>query len=173
MDTYRLFKTARRIDPNFDSSIYGKEKISKLLETLPENFILIRKGKNMLTRMVNEKVVVEPPLPLQKPSVEEELEEIMPSPPVSNDVSMIQQARRSQIDVLNSIMAAYKNVAKEDGLAFLPQMGKELKRMEPNLDFKEFGKSGLREMVEEFSDIFNIIKKGKNVDVVKRGAFKG
>ncbi len=28
VDTYRLFKTARRIDPNFDSSIYGKEKIS-------------------------------------------------------------------------------------------------------------------------------------------------
>ena len=99
----------------------------------------------------------------------EELE-VIPSPPVSNDVSTIQQARRSQIDVLNSIMAAYKNVAKEDGLAFLPQMGKELKRMEPNLDFKEFGKSGLREMIEEFSDIFNIIKKGKNVYVVKKGS---
>jgi hypothetical protein len=66
------------------------------------------------------------------------------------------------------VTAAFDKVAKDDGLAFLPQLSKELKRAEPDLDFKQHGKAGLREFLEEFSDVFTLHKKGRNVYVSKR-----
>jgi tRNA pseudouridine-54 N-methylase len=59
-------------------------------------------------------------------------------------------------------------VVKDDGLAFLPQLSKEVKRLDPGLDFKSHGKAGLREYLEEFNDVFTLHKKGRNIYVSKR-----
>jgi hypothetical protein len=166
VDTFRLFKSAKKVDPTFDSINYGKEKISHLLEALPSYFALQRKGKLMLVRKLEgvekaekaeeeiEDLRSEAPAPAELP---EEPAPVEASPPA-----------RSNIDLLKVVTAAFDKVAKDDGLAFLPQLSKEVKRAEPDLDFKDHGKAGLREFLEEFSDVFTIHKKGRNVYISKR-----
>lgn len=159
VDTFRLFKTARKIDPSFDSANYGKEKISHLLESLPDHFSLNRKGKSMMVKRAER--------------AEEEIEEIAPEPEAEPPVEETPAEESclsplSQIDVLKSVTKAFDSVVKEDGLAFLPQLSKEVKRLNPDLDFKNYGKAGLREFLEEFEDVFTLHKKGRNVYVSKR-----
>jgi uncharacterized LabA/DUF88 family protein len=160
VDTFRLFKSAKKVDPSFDSVNYGKEKISHLLEALPSHFVLQRKGKLMLVRKVEraeEEIEIahaEGPAPVE-----------VPQGPVMTEAPA---QPRSSIDLLKVVTAAFDKVAKDDGLAFLPQLSKELKRAEPDLDFKQHGKAGLREFLEEFSDVFTLHKKGRNVYVSKR-----
>ncbi len=156
VDTFRLFKVARKIDPSFDSAKYGKEKISHLLEALPSHFTLLRRGKNMLVQKV-QRVEPEELLPTPEPMPAEE-----PAPePEARPEPMV--PIRSQIDVLKIITAAFDAVVKDDGTAFLPQISKEVKRLAPDLDFKDYGKKGVREFIEEFDDIFTITKNGRNV----------
>ncbi len=165
-DTFRLFKAAKRIDPNFDSANFGKEKISHLLEALPGHFMLLRRGKSMLVKKVEK--------------AEEEIEDVLPPvEPVPVEAPMGEpepepeplEARgpvRSQIDLLKVITSAFDNVVKDDGLAFLPQLSKEVKHLDPQIDFKSHGKAGLREFLEEFNDVFTLHKKGRNIYVSKR-----
>lgn len=159
VDTFRLFKAAKKVDPSFDSINYGKEKISHLLEAMPSHFVLQRRGKSMLVRPVER--------------AEEEIEVHHESAPVEEKVETPVEVpaaapARSNIDLLRVVVAAFDRVVKDDGLAFLPQLTKEVKRAEPDLDFKDFGKGGLRQFLEEFSDVFTIHKKDRNVYVSKR-----
>ncbi|MBI0584555.1 MAG: NYN domain-containing protein [Methanomassiliicoccus sp.] len=161
-DTFRLFKAAKKVDPTFDSINYGKEKISHLLEALPSHFVLSRKGKSMLVRKVEraEKAEeeIEPEAPQEiEPDVPESPEPVAPSAPA-----------RSNIDILKVVSEAFDKVVKDDGLAYLPQMSKEVKRIEPELDFRSAGKAGLREFLEEFADVFTLHKKGRNIYVSRR-----
>ena len=168
-DTFRLFKTAKKVDPNFDSANFGKEKIFHLLEALPGHFMLLRRGKSMLVKRVEkaeeEMEEIIPPAaepvpveaPMEEPEPEPEPEPVEPSGPV-----------RSQIDLLKIITSAFDNVVKDDGLAFLPQLSKEVKHIDPQIDFKSHGKAGLREFLEEFGDVFTLHKKGRNIYVSKR-----
>jgi hypothetical protein len=168
-DTFRMFKAAKKVDPTFDSVNYGKEKISHLLESLPEHFALVRRGKSMLVRKVEraeEEIEVEEPVeePVEVP-IEEEAPAAEPEVPEATDLPT---PSRSQIDLLKVITAAFDRAVKDDGLAYLPQLSKEVKREEPDLDFKAYGKAGLREFLEEFDDVFTLHKKGRNVYVSKR-----
>ena len=56
---------------------------------------------------------------------------------------------------------------KDNGRTFLPQMSKN-SNIAPDLDFKSLGKSGLREFLEEYPDLFTLHKEGRNVYVSKR-----
>jgi uncharacterized LabA/DUF88 family protein len=160
VDTFRMFKAAKKMDPTFDSANFGKEKISHLLEALPDYFTLLRRGKNMLVKKAER--------------AEEEIEEVLPPEepaapePAPEEPEAVGAPSISQIDVLKLITTAFDSVVKDDGLAFLPQLGKEVKHIAPDLDFKDFGKAGLREFLEEFSDVFTLHKKGRNVYVSKR-----
>jgi len=162
VDTFRMFKAAKKVDPNFDSAHYGKEKISHLMEALPEHFTLLRRGKSMLVKRTEK--------------AEEEIEEVIPSEgpviepaPQEEGPEAAEPVRPvSQIDLLKVVTSAFENVVKDDGLAYLPQVSKELKRLDPELDFKDHGKAGLREFLEEFSDVFTLHKKGRNIYVSKR-----
>lgn len=168
-DTFRMFKAAKKVDPTFDSVNYGKEKISHLLEALPEHFALVRKGKSMLVRKVEkaeEEIGAEEASEERSPApVEEHLPVAEPElPRPSNPMP----PKRSSIDLLKVVTAAFDKAAKDDGLAYLPQLSKEVKREDPDLDFKDFGKNGLRGFLEEFDDVFTLHKKGRNVYVSKR-----
>jgi len=168
-DTFRMFKAAKKVDPTFDSANYGKEKISHLLEEFPDHFALVRRGKGMLVRRVEraeeeigaeagrdepEGRAVEDQSPVAGPEVPEAADLLPPKP--------------SHIDALKVVIAAFDRVVKEDGLAYLPQLSKEVKRDDPGLDFKEYGKAGLRGFLEEFDDVFTLHKKGRNVYVSRR-----
>ncbi len=168
VETFRLFKAAKKLDPSFDSMNYGKEKISHLLEALPGHFELLgRRGKSMLARRVDkvEEVIeenevlpssdLEPPTAVEQPAVEEpSAEPTLPS--------------KSQIDLLKVVTAAFDSTVKDDGRAYLPQMSKEVKRLDPEVDFKTHGKASLREYLEEFSDVFTLHKEGRNIYVSRR-----
>ena len=104
-----------------------------------------------------EPVPAEVPMEEPEPEAEPEPEPVEASGPV-----------RSQIDLLKVITSAFDNVVKEDGLAFLPQLSKEVKHIDPQIDFKSQGKAGLREFLEEFNDIFTLHKKGRNIYMSKR-----
>jgi len=158
-DTFRLFKTARKIDPSFDSVKYGKEKISHLLEALPEHFVLNRRGKSMMVRRV-ERAEEEIEVP-QAPEVPAEV--AAPEAPAFHG-----EARISDMDVVPLVTKAFEAAVKDDGRAFLPQMTKELKRIAPDLDLKALGKSSLREFLEEYDDLFTLHKEGRNVYVSRR-----
>ncbi|GEM_PF-47914 len=168
-DTFRMFKAAKKVDPTFDSANYGKEKISHLLEALPDHFALVRKGKSMLVRRIEraeEEIEVEEPI-----EAPEEVPAEEPAPAAEEEVpeaADLLSPVRSQIDLLKVITAAFDKVVKDDGLAYLPQLSKEVKREDPDLDFKAYGKAGLREFLEEFDDVFTLHKKGRNVYVSKR-----
>jgi uncharacterized LabA/DUF88 family protein len=168
-DTFRMFKAAKKVDPTFDSANYGKEKISHLLEALPDHFALVRRGKNVLVRRVEraeEEIEAEEPSEMQ---VEEPVEE--PALEVETEVpeaADLLSPARSPIDMLKVVTAAFDKVVKDDGLAYLPQLSKEVKREDPELDFKAYGKAGLRGFLEEFDDVFTLHKKGRNVYVSKR-----
>ncbi|MDW5561733.1 MAG: NYN domain-containing protein [Methanomassiliicoccus sp.] len=162
-DTFRMFKAAKKVDPTFDSANYGKEKISHLLEALPDHFALVRRGKSMLVRRVEraeEEIEAEAP-------VEEKTEDKAPAEPEVPEAADLLPPR-SSIDLLKVVTAAFDRVVKDDGLAYLPQLSKEVKREDPDLDFKTYGKAGLREYLEEFDDVFTLHKKGRNVYVSKR-----
>lgn len=164
VDTFRLFKVARKIDPAFDSAVYGKEKISHLLESLPAHFTLLRRGKSMLVRKVEKAEEEIDQAPVQEVSPAEPVEV-----PTESEISTETKVpTRSQIDLLKIVTSAFDNVVKEDGLAYLPQLSKEIKRLDPALDFKDYGKAGVREFIDEFADVFTIHKKGRNVYVSKR-----
>lgn len=176
-DTFRMFKAAKKVDPTFDSVNYGKEKISHLLEALPDHFALVRRGKSMLVRRVEraeeeigaeeatEEAVDETTGVQADNSTEEQTPVAEPEVPEAADLL---PQKRSQIDVLKVVTAAFDKVAKDDGLAYLPQLSKEVKREDPDLDFKDYGKASLREFLEEFDDVFTLHKKGRNVYVSKR-----
>jgi uncharacterized LabA/DUF88 family protein len=166
-DTFRMFKAAKKVDPTFDSVNYGKEKISHLLEALPDHFALVRRGKSMLVRKVERaeeempaEVIEEPAKEAQEPTPEAE--------PEVPEAAELLPPKRSSIDLLKVVTAAFDKVVKDDGLAYLPQLSKEVKREDPDLDFKDYGKAGLREFIEEFDDVFTLHKKGRNVYVSKR-----
>jgi uncharacterized LabA/DUF88 family protein len=166
-DTFRMFKAAKKVDPTFDSVNYGKEKISHLLEALPDHFALVRRGKSMLVRKVERaeeempaEVIEEPAKEAQEPTPEAE--------PEVPEAAELLPPKRSSIDLLKVVTAAFDKVVKDDGLAYLPQLSKEVKREDPDLDFKDHGKAGLREFIEEFDDVFTLHKKGRNVYVSKR-----
>ena len=164
VDTFKLFKTARKIDPSFDSSLYGKEKISHLLEALPSHFVLNRKGKSMLVRPVakaEEEIGT-------APEVIQPVEEPAQSEPVQPDPAAEAEPELRPMEVVRLVTKAFEATVKDDGRAFLPQMSKELKRIAPELDFKSMGKSGLREFLEEYADLFTLQKEGRNVYVSKR-----
>ena len=172
-DTFRMFKAAKKVDPTFDSVNFGKEKISHLLEALPEHFALVRRGKSMLVRRVER---AEEEIEAEEPAIEAPVEEKAPDPePVAEPEAEpeVPEAAdllppRSNIDLLKVINAAFDRVVKDDGLAYLPQLSKEVKREDPDLDFKAHGKAGLREFLEEFDDVFTLHKEGRNVYVSKR-----
>jgi len=167
LDTFRLFKAAKKLDPSFDSALYGKEKISHLLEALPSHFALIRRGKSMLVQKVDR---VE----------EEELHHVAETAPepVAVAEEAVEEAEEpeeepaggglSQIDLLKIVGRAFDAVVKEDGKAYLPQITKEVKRIAPDLDVKSLGKNGLRGFIEEFEDIFTVTKEGRSVHVSRR-----
>jgi hypothetical protein len=169
-DTFRLFKAAKKVDPNFDSANFGKEKISHLLEALPGHFMLLRRGKSMLVKRVEkaEEEMEEILPPVQPAPVEAAAEEPEPEPEAEPEPVEATGPVRSQIDLLKIITSAFDNVVKEDGLAFLPQLSKEVKHIDPQIDFKSHGKAGLREFLEEFDDVFTLHKKGRNIYVSKR-----
>ena len=96
------------------------------------------------------------------------VEEVVPEPEPEAPIVEAAVPIRSQIDVLKIVTTAFDAVVKEGGTAFLPQISKEVKRLVPDLDFKDYGKSGLREFIEEFDDIFTVNKNGRNVYVSKR-----
>jgi len=155
----RLFKTARKIDPSFDSIKFGKEKISHLLEALPSYFMLNRRGKSMMARRVpRAEEEIDQPLPPAEPM--KAVEEAPVQEPVAPAIS--------GMDVVRLVTKAFEATVKDDGRAFLPQMSKELKRIAPDVDFKTMGKSSLREYLEEYSDLFTLHKEGRNVYVSKR-----
>jgi uncharacterized LabA/DUF88 family protein len=171
VDTFRLFKAAKKVDPGFDSAQYGKEKISHLLEALPEQFVIHRRGKSMLVMRVEkaEEEIEAPPLPADEPRpVVEEVPEPAVVEAPEPEIPASGGPQRSQIDALKVVTAAFDKVAKDDGLAYLPQLSKEVKRLDEGLDFKVFGKAGLREFLEEFDDVFTLHKKGRNIYVSKR-----
>lgn len=171
VDTFKLFKTARKIDPAFDSSLYGKEKISHLLEALPSHFVLNRKGKSMLVRPVakaEEETDVPPEViaPAKEPVRPEPaapLEVASPEPAIPDAEPALRP-----MEAVRMVTKAFEAAVKSDGRAFLPQMSKELKRIAPELDFKSLGKSSLREFLEEYADLFTLHKEGRNVYVSKR-----
>lgn len=160
VDTFKLFKTARKIDPSFDSTIYGKEKISHLLEALPSHFMLNRKGKSMLVRLVDSKDEHEEMPPEVIVSAED------PAP--AEMAPLAPEPELRPMEVVRLATKALEATVKDNGRAFLPQMSKELKRIAPDLDFKSLGKSGLREFLEEYPDLFTLHKEGRNVYVSKR-----
>lgn len=164
IETYRLFKAAKKLDPTFDSANFGKEKISHLLEALPDHFVLLgRRGKSMLAKRVEKaEEEIEENMQEEKPQVE--VEEV----PEAAPLIVPSTSSPSQIDMLRMVTTAFDNLVKEDGLVYLPQMSKEVKRLNPDVDFKSFGKGGLREFLEEFSDVFTLDKKGRNIYVSKR-----
>jgi uncharacterized LabA/DUF88 family protein len=168
-DTFRMFKAAKKVDPTFDSVNYGKEKISHLLEALPEHFALVRRGKSMLVRKVEK---AEEELGAEEAREERSVAPVEEHPPVAEpevpEPSNPMPPKRSSIDLLKVVTAAFDKAAKDDGLAYLPQLSKEVKREAPDLDFKDFGKNGLRGFLEEFDDVFTLHKKGRNVYVSKR-----
>lgn len=157
-DTFRLFKTARKIDPSFDSAKFGKEKISHLLEALPSHFVLNRRGKSMMVRRA-ERAEEEIDAPVAAPVEATPVEEA----PVYQTPTDL-----GEMDVIRLVTKALEATAKDDGRAFLPQMSKELKRLAPELDLKSRGKASLREYLEEYDDLFTIHKEGRNVYVSKR-----
>ncbi|NLI74627.1 MAG: NYN domain-containing protein [Euryarchaeota archaeon] len=160
VDTFRLFRAARRIDSSFDSSFYGKEKISHLLEALPSYFTLNRRGKSMMVRptaWAEEEI-------MQPPEVIESVSEKKSSDPAPHET----QLELRPMEVVRLATKAFETAVKDDGKAFLPQMSKELKRIAPEINFKSMGKSGLREFLEEYPDIFILHKKGRNVYVSRR-----
>jgi len=160
-DTFRMFKAAKKVDPAFDSANYGKEKISHLLEALPDQFALVRKGKSMMVRKVERaEEEIEEPMAAEEEAMTVETE--VPEGTGPHEPS------RSGIDLLKVVTAAFDRVVKDDGLAFLPHLSKEVKREDPELDFKDYGKPGLRQFLEEFDDVFTLHKKGRNVYVSKR-----
>jgi len=170
VETFRLFKAAKKLDPSFDSMNYGKEKISHLLEALPGHFELLgRRGKSMLARRVDKKAEEEIVESEERPSPEEEQPAIVQEE-VPEAVPLIdpRPSQKSQIDLLKVVTSAFDNTVKDDGRSYLPQMSKEVKRLDPSVDFKSHGKASLREYLEEFSDVFNLHKEGRNIYVSKR-----
>jgi uncharacterized LabA/DUF88 family protein len=169
-DTFRMFKAAKKVDPTFDSVNYGKEKISHLLEALPDHFALVRRGKSMLVRKVERAEEEMPAEVIEEPAKEaQEAQEPAPeAEPEVPEAAELLPPKRSSIDLLKVVTAAFDKVVKDDGLAYLPQLSKEVKREDPDLDFKDHGKAGLREFIEEFDDVFTLHKKGRNVYVSKR-----
>lgn len=170
VDTYHLFKTARRLDPKFDSINYGKEKISHLLEALPEYFTLSRRGKTMMVTMVDsstseEEIVEEEP-------IEQPADDIMPEEEVKEEAvaeeARPHKKRLSQIDALKIVKSAFDNIVKDDGRVYLPRLSREVGAMAPDLDFNEFEKKGIKEFIEEFDDVFTLIKEGRTVYVERR-----
>ena len=165
VDTFRMFKAARKIDPSFDSALYGKEKISHLLEALPSHFVLSRKGKSMLVRRTEraeEEIEANTPEAVD-PDVPSPVEAAQPV-----EVAPMPEPAIGGMEVVRLVTKAFEASVKDDGRAFLPQMSKELKRVAPGLDFKSLGKSGLREFLEEYADLFTLHKEGRNVYVSKR-----
>ena len=161
VDTFKLFKTARKIDPAFDSVIYGKEKISHLLEALPSHFVLNRRGKIMMVRRADK--------------AEEEIENAVPEliAPAEEATALVAEPAKPEpairgMDAVRLVTKAFEATVKDDGRAFLPQMSKELKRIAPDLDLKSLGKNSLREFLEEYADLFTLEKEGRNVYVTKR-----
>lgn len=179
-DTYRLFKTARKIDPGFDSTIYGKEKISHLLETFPEYFLITRRGKTMIVSMVEEapeiqevpeEVIVEPEIP--EVAVKETIvpEQIPVEPKKSEPKKTEYKSKKkkmSQIDALKIVRSAFDAIVKDDGKVYLPRLSKEVSAVAPELDFAEFDKKNIREFIEEFDDVFTLVKEGRSVYVERR-----
>jgi uncharacterized LabA/DUF88 family protein len=163
VDTFKLFKGARKIDQSFDSTLYGKEKISHLLEALPSHFVLNRKGKSMLVRPAVKAEEEIEAVPEVIRSVEEPAPPEQPAP-----VAPVNEPELRPMEVVRLVTKAFEATVKSDGRAFLPQMSKELKRIAPELDFKSLGKSGLREFLEEYADLFTLHKEGRNVYVSKR-----
>ncbi len=164
VDTFKLFKAARKLDPSFDSSLYGREKISHLLEALPSHFALNRRGKSMLVRPVAK---VEEEIGTV-PEVIQPVEEPAQPDPVQPEPAAEAGSELRPMEVVRLVTKAFEAAVKDDGRAFLPQMSKELKRIAPELDFKSMGKSGLREFLEEYADLFTLQKEGRNVYVSKR-----
>ena len=156
VDTFRLFKTARKIDPSFDSANYGKEKISHLLEDLPSYFVMNRRGKNMLVRRVEK--------------AEEELQPVAEVIDGGVDEAPVYEGTVSigEMEALRQVTKAFEATVKGNGRAYLPQMSKTVKRIAPELDFKSMGKRHLRGFLEEYPDIFTLHKEGRNVYVSKR-----
>lgn len=171
VDTYHLFKAARRLDPKFDSINYGKEKISHLLEALPEYFTLSRRGKMMMVTMNDNSASEEDEIVEEEP-VEQPADEIMPEEEVKEE-AIVEEARPhkkklSQIDALKIVKSAFDNIVKDDGRVYLPRLSREVGAMAPDLDFNEFEKKGIKEFIEEFDDVFTLIKEGRTVYVERR-----
>lgn len=171
VDTYHLFKAARRLDPKFDSTNYGKEKISHLLEALPDYFTLSRRGKSMMVTMVEqEDSPVEETVAAEATEIIEDVikEELPPKPKV--EVKEVKPAKKklSQIDALKIVKSAFDSIVKDDGRVYLPRLSREVGTIAPELDFADFEKNGIKEFLEEFDDVFTLIKDGRSVYVERR-----
>lgn len=170
VDTYHLFKAARRLDPKFDSINYGKEKISHLLEALPEYFTLSRRGKAMMVMMVDDSTSEEEET--IENTVEEIADELVPEEDVKEEVIVeeVRPAKKklSQIDALKIVKSAFDSIVKDDGRIYLPRLSREVGAMAPDLDFNDFEKKGIKEFIEEFDDVFTLIKEGRTVYVERR-----
>lgn len=170
VDTYHLFKAARRLDPKFDSINYGKEKISHLLEALPEYFTLCRRGKAMMVVMVDDSASEEEET--VENTVEEIADELIPEEDVKEEVIVeeVRPAKKklSQIDALKIVKSAFDSIVKDDGRVYLPRLSREVGAMAPDLDFNDFEKKGIKEFIEEFDDVFTLIKEGRTVYVERR-----
>lgn len=170
VDTYHLFKAARRLDPKFDSINYGKEKISHLLEALPEYFTLSRRGKAMMVMMVDDSTSEEEET--VENTVEEIADELVPEEDVKEEVIVeeVRPAKKklSQIDALKIVKSAFDSIVKDDGRVYLPRLSREVGAMAPDLDFNDFEKKGIKEFIEEFDDVFTLIKEGRTVYVERR-----
>ena len=170
VDTYHLFKAARRLDPKFDSINYGKEKISHLLEALPEYFTLSRRGKAMMVMMVDDSTSEEEET--IENTVEEIADELVPEEDVKEEVIVeeVRPAKKklSQIDALKIVKSAFDSIVKDDGRVYLPRLSREVGAMAPDLDFNDFEKKGIKEFIEEFDDVFTLIKEGRTVYVERR-----
>ena len=170
VDTYHLFKAARRLDPKFDSINYGKEKISHLLEALPEYFTLSRRGKAMMVMMVDDSTSEEEET--VENTVEEIADELVPEEDVKEEVIVeeVRPAKKklSQINALKIVKSAFDSIVKDDGRVYLPRLSREVGAMAPDLDFNDFEKKGIKEFIEEFDDVFTLIKEGRTVYVERR-----
>lgn len=169
VDTYHLFKAARRLDPKFDSINYGKEKISHLLEALPEYFTLSRRGKAMMVVMVDDSASEEEET--VENAVEEIADELIPEEDVKEEIIVEvhpTKKKLSQIDALKIVKSAFDSIVKDDGRVYLPRLSREVGAMAPDLDFNDFEKKGIKEFIEEFDDVFTLIKQGRTVYVERR-----
>jgi hypothetical protein len=122
--------------------------------------MLNRKGKSMLVRLVDSKDEHEEMPPEVIVSAED------PAP--AEMAPLAPEPELRPMEVVRLATKALEATVKDNGRAFLPQMSKELKRIAPDLDFKSLGKSGLREFLEEYPDLFTLHKEGRNVYVSKR-----